>query len=485
MAVMTCLRLDRPRTSESAPPPLHGRLRIAGAARRADRRRLRRPLAVAVIAQAALASMVPGASAQTGWNGPQRLTGSVWLSYPRAAVNSRGDALVAWRSSDGRVRVARRHAGDRRFGATQVVARGTGDSYEGNLDVVLAADGTAVVAWAQRAARSPRYRIVAVRCRGTRPCGPARSVGASTTMLRALPTLALGRRGEIWLGWRRDDVPLRLARLPAGSTRFGPPLSPVRTRLGNVAWALAPDGRLVVVGDASGPDGPYVVLAAGRARGPLTRFEAISPSGRSAPALAVAPNGAVAVAFVVGSADESGPARGPVEVATAPPGSPYAISAPRAVTAPGVIGSALRLAAGPHGAAALAWGGTGGGWPGMNAETIFAWMSTRAPAAPFGLAEPLAAPGAWTGAPSVAVDGRGAVTSSVAFQAGAAIALSVRHEGAGAAAGASKVLATTAWAGDVHIAWFSPSSASAGDHSIVAWPRGPRGPIVVFARDRE
>lgn len=426
---------------------------------------------------ALIAVAVPAAARAAAWGSPQRIDGAVSLSRPAAAINARGDVVIAWSTAGGAVRATLRTRTGR-FGRAQVLAK-AGSGAQRDVSVAVSADGTAVVSWAMTARSSPRYRIRVAICRRTR-CSTARTVGSSTTAVRALPVVRFGPHGEAIVLWHRDDVAAQLAVLRRGAARFGPASTLLRMPLSELAWAPMPSGRLALVWTVNGPDGPYVAFSTARAGGDLTRPRPISLSGRSAAVIAASSNGALIAAFVRGQAGEGGAARGPVEVATTSPGR-LEFGPARQVSAEGVDGGPLALVAGPHGSAALGLGASLN-WPdGAIGAGSWANVASRAVAAPFSVASPLVGAGIWASSPAVAIDSSQVVVSAAAAAGDGDTALRVAMN----PAGASPVVSTLASAprtDSTHIYWYTPTVAAAGSHAIVAWSRGVRGPIEAFVR---
>lgn len=101
-----------------------------------------RPLAAAVALALLAGAPAPGAAEAAGWSPPQRVGTVADFEQPVAAVDARGDAVVAW--TDGRaVRVASARGGGR-FGRPVAVGRG------GTPSVALAADGSATIVFSAR-----------------------------------------------------------------------------------------------------------------------------------------------------------------------------------------------------------------------------------------------------------------------------------------------------------------------------------------------
>lgn len=423
------------------------------------------------------AVMVPAAARAAEWGTPQRIDGAVSLSQPVAAINARGDAVIAWSTAGGAVRATLR-ARTGRFGRAQTLAN-AGSGAQRGVSVAVATDGTAVVNWAVTARRSPRYRIRAAVCRRAR-CSAAQTIGSSTTAVRALPVVRFGPHGDAIVLWHRDDVAAQLAVLRRGAARFGPASTLLRMPLTELAWAPMPSGRLALVWTSSGPDGPYVAFSTARVGGNLTRPRAISPSGRSAAAIAVSTNGALIAAFVRGQAGEGGAARGPVEVTTTSPGR-VEFGPARQVSAEGVDGGPLALVAGPHGSAALGLGASPN-WPdGALGTGGWADVASRGATVPFAPAHSLVDAGIWASSPAVAIDASQIVVSAAAAAGDDIAVLRVATNPAGTTPVAS-TLASAPRTHSTHIYWFTPTVAAAGSRSIVAWSRGTKGPIEVFAR---
>lgn len=411
-----------------------------------------------------------GDVARAAWERPVRLDGAA-LSVPAAAVNARGDAAVAWATESGAVRVALRRAGAR-FAAPRLLARG-GSGSQRAVATAMAADGTAVVAWAQASRTTPRYRVLAAVCRRGR-CAAARIVGSSTTALRAQPELQVAPRGEVLLLWRRDDVPFQVARLRAHATRFGAPLTPLRLPISELAWAIAPTGRLQLVWTADGPDGQFIAHTSGRLGGRFKAVQPISPSGRRAPAIAVSPANAPMVAYAAADG---------VDVTVSSPGFER-FEAPQRISPAGVRVLSPRIVAGVRGRALASWGGSGGGRPDPSDRvTAWSWLSSRAPAAAFGMAAALTPAGVWAAAPATAIDGEGTATAAIVSTTGASARLELRRGMPGTPLPAPTLVTTAPRADDAHLAWFSAAASAAGRHTIVAWSRGLRGPIAVYSYD--
>ena len=337
-------------------------------------------VAAGVLIAVALIGFALPAISRAAWSA-QTLPGSVRLAQPKVAINARGDAVIAWSSTDGRIRAALRRGDASAFARPVVIGAGERSGATTPLTVAMTAGGDAIALWAHTTTQRPRYRIEAAIARHGRPFAQAKTIAASTTALRADPRLAAGAGGTVIAGWHRDDVGLALAVRKPGHG-FGRPLTPLTLPGADVKWTAAADGRVHLVWAAEGPGGTFIASSSGRlsAGSRWTPFHAISGIGRSAPMIAASASDALVAVFRVGQPDEGGPARaGEIEAATAAPGRLLGGAGGTAtrIGSASQSGADITLAAGPHGSAAVGWGGSGSNWP-TTLTTPLAWIATRA-----------------------------------------------------------------------------------------------------------
>ncbi|QEC50410.1 hypothetical protein FSW04_24365 [Baekduia soli] len=430
----------------------------------------RRPVRRLLLPAAALALAVgaPASAPAATWHAPQTLTGPVSLSVPHVGLDARGDGVVAWVAGDRRIVAALRRAGGR-FGAARVIARAAAHGRVLEPQVAVSSGGDAVVAWAEEAPGRPHFRIRAALAAGARAFAAPRTIGGSTTAWRAQPRVVAAPGGGLLAGWYRDDVGLQLAARAPGRP-FGTPRTTLTLPYTPVWWAIAPDGRLHLVWTADGPGGTFVATAVGRLGGRFGPIGPLSQTGGSAPVLAVSPNDTPVAAW-----------REPGAVLAAAGRPGFTLLDPAQTVSPAdAAASAPQLAAGPHSAAAVGWGGAASGWP-PDRLGMPAWLATRASGAPFAAAQALTPAGAFALAPQLAFDAGGTLTAAVVWADGADRHLEIRQGAAGAPLPAAAVTATSR-PGDLHPVWTSAAVAAAGRFTAVAWTAGGQGPVRVFTQ---
>jgi len=418
----------------------------------------------AVITSAAVAAApVPAGAAQSLKAGGE-------LFYPRAAVNSRGDSVVAWVTNDGAVRAALRH-GSARFGAVHTIGRAGNENLPlRSVSVAVTAHGDAVALWPQQASHPPRYRVVAAIAGAGHGFGHSFLVGSSTTALRADPKLLIGPHDDVIAGWHRDDVGLQVAVRHPERAHFAAAQAPMNLPYSDVAWTVTRDYRLYLAWTLRGPGGSFVAMTSGRLDGRWSQIQAISKSGRSGPLLAAAPNGALIGAFRVAEPGE-GPLVGAVESLTGQVGRGFTGPiAEQTLTPDGIQADDVLLAVGPHAQAAVSW---------SSSAAKASWLAVRPASGRFGEAQSLTAVGHPTLPPAAAFDGSGRLTVGAVSSDGTQAQLDIWHAAPDAALGAP--VATTQVPASHSLAWSSSAVAAAGSHTVVAWSAGMRGPVRVYS----
>jgi hypothetical protein len=188
-----------------------------------------------VLALAVAALTLPGA-AVAGWHAPVRLADNA--SEPHLALADDGSAIALWRSASG-IRVAFRAPGGT-FSAAKTLARG----HFALLRLSAAPSGSAVAVW-----RKGRGRLYAsIRPAGGADFGPVRLVARAHRI--SSPDVKAAAFGGAVAVWEErvhsGDIRVRAARLRAGASRFGAPLT-VRANAGLPRMDVDDAGSAVVV----------------------------------------------------------------------------------------------------------------------------------------------------------------------------------------------------------------------------------------------
>ena len=198
-------------------------------------RRQRLGLALAYVVCAASAPVVDAGI--PSWHEEHPFPGTGPYSAPQAAINSDGDAAVAWQDSEQNINVAVGPSGGRLGPPQRFGRRGR---WAGASELIADTRGRFVLAWSDgeccRVPADPRVWI-STRAPGgrfSRPHTPVELQGVT-----GAPALAQGRDGSVTMAWLASGPPV-------ADPRFQPTVIAVAD--------LLPDGRVGPVEHVQGPE---------------------------------------------------------------------------------------------------------------------------------------------------------------------------------------------------------------------------------------
>jgi PKD domain len=218
-------------------------------------------------------------------------------SAPAVAIDSRGDATVAWLSNDGTSEVVQTATASPGGDFSSPVAlSGNGDDAS-NVQVAMTSQGDAVVSWTRSSGGSDELEVAMRQAGGTFAAPNAQGDGeiVGEAQPASVPHVVTDAIGDTFAVWKGSGGAVREAYLAAGSSAFGEPVTLGETS-GSPSAAMDEAGEAVVVW----PSGRNVQVATASTGGVFGSppEELISSSvAPSAPQVTIGANGATAVVW--------------------------------------------------------------------------------------------------------------------------------------------------------------------------------------------
>ncbi|MBU6338122.1 MAG: hypothetical protein KGR19_09990, partial [Acidobacteria bacterium] len=299
------------------------------------------------------ATRAPGASA-FGPLANVSLAGATG-SDPDIAFGPDGSTTIAWTSSNPGtaevVKVATRPAGSSTFGAPVNISLAAAGEPATNPQVVVAANGQTTVGW-HRFNGAINIPQVATREASSSTYGAPVALSSGPGQEVELAYAPDGSLTAVW--WETSTYRVAASARPAGSTAFGPVelLSAAGQTAGAARIAVSPEGETTVVWQRDNGS-QYVIQATTRAPGSSVFGQPVDLSDASQtalqPELAVAPDGAVTVAWYRSNGSEN-----IVQASTREPGA-ATYGVPVDLSATGQNATQPALASAADGAVTAAW----------------------------------------------------------------------------------------------------------------------------------
>jgi hypothetical protein len=296
-------------------------------------------------------------------------------TQPAVAVDSQGGIWVAWQShgqdGDAGTIVARRFD-PQLVGDPEVIVNQQGRGHQSQPALAVSPAGQAVVVWAsQPGAREPMRLRARLLDPDGQPRGDELAVSAAPSRTETAPSVAFGRDGNFVIVFSVFDENMRPAgirgqRLDASGQPLGgeiPVSGPLKLSQIEPVIAAGPDGYLVAWLDAESDGDDYGVLARrfdlqGRPVSDPQVVNTTRQGPQNAAAVAVAPDGRLAIAWNSPDGDEAGIFAQLLAADGTPLGSEFRMN--RFAKGPQQLHAAVgtrRLAFGPRGELLCVWSG--------------------------------------------------------------------------------------------------------------------------------
>jgi hypothetical protein len=215
-------------------------------------------------------------------------------SAPAVAIDSRGDATVAWLSNDGTSEVVQTATASP-GGSFSAPAALSGNGYDAsNVQVAMSSPGNAIVSWTRGGGGSNQLEVAIRQAGGTFAAPNAQGDGeiVGEAQSASVPRVVTDATGDALAVWKGSNGAVREAYLAAGSSSFGVPVTLGETS-GSPSAAMNEAGEAVVVW----PSGRSVQVATASTGGVFGSWpeEVVSPSvAPSAPQVTIGADGATA-----------------------------------------------------------------------------------------------------------------------------------------------------------------------------------------------